>query len=58
MPLETETYHANAKQCVDRAEQMPPGLRRDLLMAARQWRKLASVAEKRGLEKERSERPQ
>jgi hypothetical protein len=58
MPADTETYQANAKECEDRAEQMPPGLRRDLLMAARQWRKLASVAEKRGLEKERSERPQ
>ena len=53
MPLDTETYHANAKQCEDRAEQMPPALRRDLLMAAQQWRKLASLAEKRDLEKER-----
>jgi hypothetical protein len=58
MPLDTESYHANAKQCEDRAEQMPPALRRDLLMAAQQWRKLASLAEKRDLEKERSEQPQ
>jgi hypothetical protein len=55
MPLDTESYHANAKQCEDRAEEMPPALRRELLMAARQWRKLASVAEKRGLEKQPSE---
>jgi hypothetical protein len=55
MPLDTESYHANAKQCEDRAEEMLPALRRELLMAARQWRKLASVAEKRGLEKQPSE---
>jgi hypothetical protein len=41
MPSDVETYRSNAKQCEDRAEQMPPGLRRDLLVAARQWRKLA-----------------
>jgi len=41
MPSDVETYPSNAKQCEDRAEQMPPGLRRDLLVAARQWRKLA-----------------
>ena len=57
MPSETETYQANAKKCEDRAEEMPPGLRRDLLTAARKWRKLVSVAEKRDLEKERSEGP-
>jgi hypothetical protein len=44
MPLDVETYRSNAKQCEDRAEQMPPGLRRDLLVAARQWRKLAAIA--------------
>jgi hypothetical protein len=55
MPLNTESYQANAKKCEDRAEEMPPALRRELLMAARHWRKLASVAEKRGLEKQRSE---
>jgi hypothetical protein len=58
MPLNTESYQANAKKCEDRAEEMPPALRRELLMAARHWRKLASVAEKRGLEKQRSERSQ
>ena len=47
MPLDVETYQANAKQCEDRAEQMPPALRRDLLVAARQWRKLAAIADKR-----------
>jgi sulfite reductase beta subunit-like hemoprotein len=26
---------------------MPPALRRDLLVAARQWRKLAAIADKR-----------
>jgi hypothetical protein len=36
-------------------KKMLPALRRELLMAARQWRKLASVAEKRGLEKQPSE---
>jgi hypothetical protein len=55
MPLNTESYQANAKKCEDRAEEMPPALRRELLMAARHWRKIASVAEKRGLEKQRSE---
>jgi hypothetical protein len=47
MLLDVETYRANAKQCEDRAEQMPPGLRRDLLVAARQWRKLAATAGER-----------
>ena len=47
MPSDVETYRANAKQCEGRAEQMPPGLRRDLLVAARQWRKLAAIADKR-----------
>jgi len=47
MPLDAETYSANAKQCEDRAEEMPPALRRDLLVAARQWRKLAAIADKR-----------
>jgi hypothetical protein len=47
MPLDVETYRSNAKQCEDRAEQMPPGLRRDLLVAARQWRKLAAIADER-----------
>jgi hypothetical protein len=47
MPLDVETYRSNAKQCENRAEQMPPGLRRDLLVAARQWRKLAAIADER-----------
>ena len=47
MPLDVETYHSNAKQCEERAQQMPPALRRDLLVAARQWRKLAAIADKR-----------
>jgi len=47
MPLDVETYRSNAKQCEDRAEQLPPGLRRDLLVAARQWRKLAAIADER-----------
>jgi hypothetical protein len=54
MPLDVETYQANAKKCEDRAEEMPPELRRDLLMAARHWRKLAAVADKRDLKNERS----
>jgi hypothetical protein len=58
MPLDTETYQANTKKCEDRADEMPSALRRELLTAARQWRKLASIAEKRGLEKEQSEGPQ
>ena len=55
MPLDTDTYEANAKKCEDRAGEMPPELRRDLLMAARHWRKLATVADKRDQEKERSD---
>jgi hypothetical protein len=47
MALDVETYRSNAKQCEDRAEQLPPGLRRDLLVAARQWRKLAAIADER-----------
>jgi hypothetical protein len=47
MPSDVETYRSNAKQCEDRAEQMPPGLRRDLLVAARQWRKLAATTDER-----------
>jgi len=54
MPLDAETYQANAKKCEDRAEEMPPELRRDLLMAARHWRKLAAVADKRDLKNELS----
>jgi hypothetical protein len=54
MPLDTETYEANAEKCEARVQQMPPALRRELLMAARQWRKMASVSEKRGVQKERS----
>ena len=56
MPLDADTYQANAKKCEDRAGEMPPELRRDLLMAARQWRKMASVADNHVLEKELSER--
>ena len=55
MPLDMETYQANAEQCEDRAQQMPPSLRRELLMVAEQWRKMASLAEKRGLQKEQND---
>ena len=55
MPLDTETYQANAEKCEDRAQQMPPALRRELLMAARQWRKMISLSEKRGVQKEQSD---
>ena len=54
MPLDAATYYANAEKCEERAREMPPGLRRDLLMAARQWRKLTSVSEKRVSENEPS----
>jgi hypothetical protein len=55
MPVDIETYQANAEKCEDRAQQMPPALRRDLLTVAQQWRKMASLAEKRGLQKETSD---
>jgi len=55
MPLDAESYSANAKQCEERAEEMPPALRRELLRAAKQWRKLAFIVERRGLEKQPSE---
>jgi len=45
MPLKIEIYQANAKECEDRAREMPPGLRLDLLTMAEHWRKLAAVAE-------------
>jgi hypothetical protein len=44
METKIETYQANAAQCEDRALEMPPELRRDLLILAENWRKLASKA--------------
>jgi hypothetical protein len=40
-----EIYQANATQCEARAREMPPTLRRDLLVLAENWRKLASKAD-------------
>jgi hypothetical protein len=37
-------YHANANQCEARAQEMPPTLRREFLVLAENWRKLASKA--------------
>jgi hypothetical protein len=45
MQSKIEIYQANATQCETRAEEMPPALRRDLLVLAENWRKLASKAD-------------
>ena len=44
MQSKIEIYRANATQCETRAEEMPPTLRRELLVLAENWRKLASNA--------------
>jgi hypothetical protein len=44
MESKKEIYLANASQCEARAQEMPPGLRRELLILAEQWRKLADGA--------------
>jgi hypothetical protein len=38
-------YQANANQCEARAQEMPPALRREFLVLAENWRKLASKAD-------------
>jgi hypothetical protein len=45
MQSKTEMYQANANQCEARAQEMPPALRRDFLVLAENWRKLASKAD-------------
>jgi hypothetical protein len=45
MQSKTEMYHANANQCETRAQEVPPALRRDFLVLAENWRKLASKAD-------------
>jgi hypothetical protein len=40
-----EIYQANANQCEARAQEMPPALRREFLVLAENWRKLASKAD-------------
>jgi len=42
MPSKSETYLAKADECEQRAREMPPALRREFLMMAAEWRKLAS----------------
>jgi hypothetical protein len=44
MQSKIEIYQANATQCEARAQEMPPALRRDFLVLAENWRKLASKA--------------
>jgi hypothetical protein len=44
MESKIQTYQDNATQCEARAQEMPPELRRDLLILADNWRKLASKA--------------
>jgi len=44
MQSKKEIYQANATQCEARAQEMPPGLRREFLALAAHWRKLASGA--------------
>ena len=38
-----EIYEANATQCEVRAKEMPPGLRREFLALAANWRKLGDL---------------
>jgi len=44
MQSKTVTYLANAYQCEVRAQDMPPTLRREFVVLAENWRKLASKA--------------
>ena len=44
MQSKIEIYLANATQCEARAQEMPPELRRELLILAEQWRKRADAA--------------
>jgi hypothetical protein len=46
MQSKIEIYHANATQCEARAQEMPPTLRREFVVLAENWRKLASLASK------------
>jgi hypothetical protein len=46
MPSKSETYLAKADECEQRAREMPPALRREFLMMAAEWRKLASTHNK------------
>ena len=43
MQSKKEIYEANATQCEVRAQEMPPGLRREFLALAANWRKLADL---------------
>ena len=45
MESKKEIYQANATQCEDRAQEMPPGLRREFLTLAENWRKLAKLSD-------------
>jgi hypothetical protein len=45
MESKKEFYQANATQCEVRAQEMPPGLRREFLALAAYWRKLANTAD-------------
>jgi phytoene/squalene synthetase len=44
MRSKIEIYRANATQCEARAQEMPPGLRREFLAMAEHWRKIAKLA--------------
>jgi hypothetical protein len=44
MQSKIEIYLANTAQCEARAQEMPPGLRRELLALADEWRKRADAA--------------
>ena len=44
MQSQIEIYLANAAQCEARAQEMPSALRRELLVLAEEWRKLADAA--------------
>jgi hypothetical protein len=45
MQSKKEIYESNATQCEDRAQEMPPGLRREFLALAANWRKFADLVD-------------
>jgi len=48
MQSKKEIYESNATQCEYRAQEMPPGLRREFLTLAANWRKLADLIDADG----------
>jgi len=60
MQSKTEIYLANAAQCEARAQEMPPTLRRELVLLAENWRKLASktadAADREGADRRKADK--